>query len=55
MLVGTADARTSKEAAKSLQLTYICLETLGTRTPMIKEFPKRPCKSGIMVNLFFPT
>ena len=55
MLVGTPEARTREEASKSQQLTYICLETLGTRTPMIKEFPKTPCKSGIMVNLFFPT
>jgi hypothetical protein len=55
MLVGNPDARTREQAAKSQQLTYICLENLMTRSPMIKDFPKTQCKAGIMVNLFFPT
>lgn len=55
MIVGNPKARNRAEASKSGQLTYICLENLMTRAPMIREFPKTPCKSGIMVNLFFPT
>jgi uncharacterized protein DUF1996 len=55
MLVGNPKARTRAEASKSTQLYYICLADLMTRSPMIHEFPKTPCKAGIMVNLFFPT
>jgi len=53
MRVGDPNVRT--RAAESPGLTYICLETLMTRSPMIRDFPKTGCKSGIMVNLFFPT
>jgi len=55
MLVGNPKARNRVEASKSQQLYYICLENLMTRSPMIHEFPTKPCTAGIMVNLFFPT
>jgi len=55
MILGNPDASTLAESRNTGQVTYICLETLMTRAPMIKEFPKTPCKAGIMVNLFFPT
>ncbi|KAI1270371.1 hypothetical protein F5Y18DRAFT_421863 [Xylariaceae sp. FL1019] len=37
------------------QLTYTCLETAMTRSGETKDFPKQPCKVGIMVNVRFPT
>jgi hypothetical protein len=55
MILGNPDASTLAESRNTGQVTYICLETLMTRSPMIKDFPKTPCKAGIMVNLFFPT
>jgi len=55
MVIGNPKANTKAESRNTGQVTYICLETLMTRSPMIKDFPKTPCKAGIMVNLFFPT
>jgi len=37
------------------QLTYTCLKDPMTRTGETKDFPKAPCKAGIMVNVRFPT
>lgn len=55
MFVGNPNARTRQEAIKYRQLTYTCLETMGTRFPETKDFPQKACKSGIMVNVRFPT
>jgi hypothetical protein len=55
MFVGNPDARTRQEALKFRQLTYTCLETMGTRYPETKDLPKKACPSGIMVNVRFPT
>lgn len=54
MIVGNPNAQNRAQAGKGM-LTYICLDTLMTRSPMIREFPGKPCPAGIMVNLFFPT
>lgn len=53
MLVGNPSAQNRNEVGQ--QVTYICLDSLMDRSPMIKDFPTTPCKAGIMVNLFFPT
>lgn len=55
MLIGAPTASTKPEADKYPQLTYTCLQNMGTRFPETKSFPKKPCPSGIMVNLRFPT
>jgi len=54
-LVGEAAYRTKGEARRFRQLTYTCLETMGTRFPETLDFPKKPCPAGIMVNARFPT
>ena len=54
-LVGEAAYRTKEEARRFRQLTYTCLETLGTRFPETMDLPKKPCPAGIMVNVRFPT
>ncbi|CAE7023413.1 hypothetical protein P3342_005221 [Pyrenophora teres f. teres] len=55
MIVGSPTASTRAEADKYPQLTYTCLQDMGTRFPETKAFPKKPCPAGIMVNLRFPT
>lgn len=55
MFVGDPTASTRQEALKFRQLTYTCLETISTRYPETKDFPKKTCKYGIMVNVRFPT
>jgi len=55
MMIGNPRARTRAEQAQYQQLTYICLEHLMTRSPMLRDFPKKPCPAGVMVNQFFPT
>ncbi|KAF2851065.1 hypothetical protein T440DRAFT_449771 [Plenodomus tracheiphilus IPT5] len=55
MLIGAPTASTKEEANRYPQLTYTCLQTMGTRFPETKSFPTKPCPSGIMVNLRFPT
>lgn len=55
MLIGAPTASTRAEADRYPQLTYTCLQDMGTRFPETKEFPKKPCPAGIMVNLRFPT
>lgn len=55
MTIGNPQANSRSDSRNTGQVTYICLDTLMTRSPMIKDFPKTPCKAGIMVNLFFPT
>jgi len=55
MLVGDANYRTREEAQRFRQLTYICMESQMSRTPETVEFPKGPCRLGIMANHRFPT
>ncbi|KAF2272955.1 uncharacterized protein EI97DRAFT_503906 [Westerdykella ornata] len=55
MLIGSPTASTKEEADKYPQLTYTCLQDMNTRFPETKDFPKKPCPAGIMVNLRFPT
>ncbi|KAF2740946.1 hypothetical protein EJ04DRAFT_111338 [Polyplosphaeria fusca] len=55
MLVGDASATTKAQADKYPQLTYTCLQDMNTRFPETKDFPKKPCPAGIMVNVRFPT
>jgi hypothetical protein len=55
MIVGSAVAGSRAEADKFPQLTYTCLQDMGTRFPETKNLPKKPCPAGIMVNLRFPT
>lgn len=54
-LTGNPAYRTEEEARRFRQLTYTCLENILTRTGETLDFPKRPCKAGIMVNVRFPT
>ncbi|KAF2277645.1 uncharacterized protein EI97DRAFT_432504 [Westerdykella ornata] len=55
MIVGNPTYRTEAEAKRFRQLTYTCLENILTRTGETLDFPKKPCKAGIMVNVRFPT
>jgi len=55
MITGDPMIRTKDEAQKYRQLTYTCLQTLGTRTGETKDMPTKPCPAGIMANLRFPT
>lgn len=55
MLIGNPAASTKEEADRYPQLTYTCLQDMNTRFPETKDFPKKPCPAGIMVNLRFPT
>lgn len=55
MFVGDATATTKEQADRYRQLTYTCLENMNTRFPETKDFPKKPCPAGIMVNVRFPT
>ncbi|KEZ46284.1 Uncharacterized protein SAPIO_CDS1200 [Scedosporium apiospermum] len=55
MLVGDANFRDREQAKAYRQLTYICMDNQGSRTPETVEFPKRACRLGIMANHRFPT
>ncbi|KAJ4368749.1 hypothetical protein N0V83_005831 [Neocucurbitaria cava] len=55
MLIGSPTASTKAEADRYPQLTYTCLQDMGTRFPETKNFPTKPCPAGIMINLRFPT
>jgi hypothetical protein len=55
MLIGDATFQTREQARKYRQLTYTCMENSGTRAPETIDFPKGPCRVGIMVNHRFPT
>ena len=55
MLVGNPSYHTAGQAAANRQLTFTCLQNAMTRTGETKDFPKKPCPAGIMVNARFPT
>ncbi|RYP11277.1 hypothetical protein DL765_007829 [Monosporascus sp. GIB2] len=55
MIIGDPMTDTLEGARKFHQVTYTCLENLGTRFPETKHFPKKPCPAGIMANIRFPT
>ncbi|KAF2798440.1 hypothetical protein K505DRAFT_233356 [Melanomma pulvis-pyrius CBS 109.77] len=55
MFVGDIAARTKAQASKFRQLTYTCLETMGSRDHETVAFPSHACKVGIMTSLRFPT
>ncbi|PQE22000.1 carbohydrate-binding module family 1 protein [Rutstroemia sp. NJR-2017a BBW] len=55
MIVGNPTYRTSKEASKFRQLTFICLQDASTRTGETGNMPTSPCPAGIMSNVRFPT
>ncbi|KAF1832110.1 hypothetical protein BDW02DRAFT_600202 [Decorospora gaudefroyi] len=55
MIVGSPTATTKAEADKFPQLSYTCLQDMGTRFPEFKAFPKEFCPAGVMVNIRFPT
>jgi hypothetical protein len=55
MLVGDSSFRNREQARNFRQLTYTCMENQGTRSPESLEFPKGPCRAGIMANHRFPT
>jgi hypothetical protein len=55
MLVGNSGFNNREQARSFRQLTYTCMENSGTRAPESLEFPKTPCRVGIMANHRFPT
>lgn len=55
MLIGDSMARSKAEVKRFRQLTYTCLETMGTRFPETLNLPGKTCPAGIMANLRFPT
>lgn len=55
MLTGNSLFRTKEQARQFRQLTYTCLNTRSTRSGETLDFPTKPCKYGIMVNVRFPT
>lgn len=55
MLIGDALARTAADASRYRQVTYTCLQDMGTRFPETKNLPTKPCPAGIMANVRFPT
>lgn len=55
MFVGDINARTKEDAERFRQLTFTCLQTMGTRDPQTLDFPKEPCPAGIMTAVRFPT
>lgn len=55
MTVGDPAFRTAEQLKKYPMLTYTCLQTSTTRGGETTDFPKKPCKVGIMVNIRFPT
>jgi hypothetical protein len=55
MFVGDIAARSKTQAAKFRQLTYTCLETMGSRDHETVAFPAHVCPTGIMTSLRFPT
>lgn len=54
-LVGEASFRTKAQTRRFRQLSYTCLETMGTRFPETLDLPSKPCPVGIMANVRFPT
>jgi len=52
MTVGTPAGSSS---SRHTGLRFVCLETKGTRFPELADFPKRPCKGGIMTVHHFPS
>ncbi|KAK3501446.1 hypothetical protein B0T13DRAFT_396102 [Neurospora crassa] len=55
MLIGEASYRSKQQATRFRQITYTCLQDLGTRFPESMNFPTKPCPAGIMANVRFPT
>ena len=55
MLVGDASITDRDRARKFRQLSYTCMENQASRNPETIDFPKTPCKLGIMANHRFPT
>jgi hypothetical protein len=55
MYIGDVNARTKEEAERFRQLTFTCLENINTRDPQTLDFPQKPCKTGIMTAVRFPT
>ena len=55
MLIGEASYRSKQQATRFRQLTYTCLQDLGTRFPESMNLPNKPCPAGIMANVRFPT
>jgi hypothetical protein len=55
MTVGDPTFRTQAQISKYPSLTFTCLQTSTTRSGATTDFPKVPCKVGIMVSIRFPT
>ena len=55
MFIGDVNARTKEEAERFRQLTFTCLDNINTRDPQTLDFPDKPCKTGIMTAVRFPT
>ncbi|KAF2878251.1 hypothetical protein BDV95DRAFT_479644 [Massariosphaeria phaeospora] len=55
MYIGDVNAKTREQAERFRQLTFTCLDTIGTRDPQTLDFPEAPCKTGIMTAVRFPT
>jgi hypothetical protein len=55
MFVGDIAARSKAQASRFRQLTYTCLETMGSRDHETVAFPAHACPTGIMTSLRFPT
>ncbi|KAF2002548.1 hypothetical protein P154DRAFT_430842 [Amniculicola lignicola CBS 123094] len=55
MYIGDVNARTKSQAERFRQLTFTCLQNIGTRDPQILDFPSTPCPGGIMTAVRFPT
>lgn len=55
MLVGDSTYSTREQARNYRQLTYTCMANQASRDPETVEFPKTPCRLGIMANHRFPT
>ncbi len=55
MTVGDPSFRTAKQETKYKYLIYTCLASSMTRGGDTTDFPKNPCKAGIMISIRFPT
>jgi hypothetical protein len=55
MIIGDPSYRTKDEANRFRQITYTCLQNIGTRYPETMNFPTAACPAGIMASLRFPT
>jgi Domain of unknown function (DUF1996) len=51
----TVGSPSGSSSSRHTGLRFVCLETKGTRFPELADFPKKPCKGGIMTVHHFPS